>query len=124
MEHTVNKPSAYPVFYTAPAHMQDATPAQLDELVRTHTACTGMADLLATHPSYCPSIRADMAPELLAVADAFDAACRLAGQNRRAYRYWRDPFTGEVTATFPSDMPGVQHRFQYSQKAYPTPTFG
>ena len=60
--------------------------ATLDHICRTRTGFTSFADLLQSHPSYRPSIE-QAAPEMVTLADAYDAAMEGMGDSRRAYRY-------------------------------------
>lgn len=60
--------------------------AQLDQLIAKHTGFTSFADLLNAKSTYRPSC--DMRePVMVRIADAYDEAMRLQGDERRAYRY-------------------------------------
>jgi hypothetical protein len=62
------------------------TKARITRAVRKHTAFGSFEDLLDTHPDYWPTMRVSEHPDLLVLADAFDAACEARGQSRRAWR--------------------------------------
>ena len=59
---------------------------RLDAIVRERTAFDSFDALLDTHPDYWPTIKAAEHPDLLILADAFDAAVEAIGQSRRAWR--------------------------------------
>lgn len=60
--------------------------AQITRAVRKHTGFSSFDALLDTRPNYCPTMRVSEHPDLLVLADAFDAACEARGQSRRAWR--------------------------------------
>lgn len=75
--------------------------AELDRLVRRHSASSGIVDLLCgTHPSYRPSIQTEPSvvhprrkvseaidcAERTRIADAYDALAKALNDERRAYR--------------------------------------
>jgi len=60
--------------------------ARITRAVRKHTAFGSFEDLLDTDPDYWPTMRVSENPDLLVLADAFDAACEARGQSRRAWR--------------------------------------
>lgn len=62
----------------------------IDADVRLISASASLKDLLATDPTYCPSIRADVYGEpALRVARAFDQEVKRLGQARSSYVYFK-----------------------------------
>ncbi len=66
----------------------------LDALTRAHSGFDSFAELIATNKAYRPSLacyhvllKPSERQELLAIADAYDAAMLASGDARRAYRY-------------------------------------
>ena len=59
---------------------------RLDAIVRERTAFDSFDALVDTHPDYWPTIKAAEHPDLMILADAFDAAVEAIGQSRRAWR--------------------------------------
>jgi hypothetical protein len=62
------------------------TNSSLDRLTASLTAFDSFDALLATHPTYSPSLLARDGERTMILADAFDAAMKARGSTRRAWR--------------------------------------
>lgn len=64
----------------------EGVPAEIDSVVRRNTAFRSLFDMLLADGRYRPSLDV-REPVMLQIADAYDAAQALRGDDRRAYRY-------------------------------------